>query len=31
MQYVAGLVIVFLFSVGIYGIIDMIKQIGKLD
>ena len=31
MQYVAGIVIVFLFAVCVYGLIDIIKQIGKLD
>jgi hypothetical protein len=31
MQYVAGIVIVFLFTVCVAGIIDVIKQIGKLD
>ena len=31
MQYVAGLVIVFLFGICVYGLIDIIKQISKLD
>lgn len=30
MQYVTGIVILFLFGVCIYGIVDIIKQINKI-
>ena len=31
MQTLVGIAIVFLFAVCVYGLIDIIKQIGKLD
>jgi hypothetical protein len=31
MEYLVGIAILFVFAVGIYGIIDVISQINKLD
>jgi hypothetical protein len=31
MQYIVGLVIAFLFGVCVYGIIDTINQLNKMD
>lgn len=31
MEYVAGIAILFVFAVAIYGLIDVIRQLNKLD
>lgn len=31
MQYIVGIMILFVFGVCLYGIVDMIKQLNKMD
>ena len=31
MEYVVGIVILFVFVVGIFGLIDVIRQLNKMD
>ena len=31
MEYIVGIAIIFVFAVGIFGLIDVIRQLNKMD